>query len=327
MKSLNQNIIKITELLSDGEYHDGTSIGNQLNITRAAVWKVIKKLEQYAIPLTSVKGKGYKLELPLILLNTKKIKTKLRHRTIQLDVLEKIDSTNEYLKQFIAHNEKIRVCIAETQTHGKGRLNRQWHSPFGENIYFSLLCPFEKDISELSGLSLVVGLAICHAIESTQDLSGNLLQVKWPNDVLINRQKLAGVLIEIRAESNGSCQVIIGIGINVNMREVAKTDINQSWSSLFNMTQQYQDRNDLCAALIDSLIDYLERFYMRGLTAFVDEWNKRDCLADTAIGIVSGSKKQKGICRGINEHGHLLLETADKNVVGISSGDASVLRE
>lgn len=326
MKSLNQNLVKITELLSDGEFHDGTSIGNQLHITRAAVWKVMKKLEQYAIPLTSVKGKGYRLESPLILLNPKKIKTKLRHRTVQLDVIEKIDSTNEYLKQFISHNQQIRICIAETQTQGKGRLNRQWHSPFGENIYFSMLCPFEKDISELSGLSLVVGLAICHAIESTLDLQGNHLQVKWPNDILIGKQKLAGVLVEIRAESNGSCQVIIGVGINVNMSQVTKTDIQQPWISLRNVTQQYQDRNDLCAALVDSLIDYFQRFSLKGLSVFIEEWKQRDCLADTAIAVMSGNKKQEGICRGINVHGHLLLETADRNILAVSSGDASLMK-
>lgn len=326
MKSLNQNLVKITSLLSDGEFHDGTSIGKSLNITRAAVWKAIQKLEQYAIPLISMKGKGYRLELPLILLNRQNIKTKLRHRSIELDVIEKIDSTNDYLKKFISQNKKIRVCIAETQTQGKGRLSRQWYSPFGENIYFSMLYPFAKDISELSGLSLVVGLAICQAVESVIDLKGKHLKIKWPNDVLANQQKIAGTLIEIEAEFNGFCQAIIGIGINVNMSKIPKKVIPFSWSSILKITEQYQDRNKLCAVLIDCLADYLERFLSSGLPSFMDEWEKRDCLANTPIAVISGNKKQEGICVGINDQGHLLLKTASKKILTFSSGDTTLLK-
>jgi len=326
MKSLNQNLLKIAELLSDGQYHDGTSIGNQFNITRSAVWKVIKKLEKYDIPLTSLKGKGYRLESPLILLNPNKIKDKLHHRSVQLDILEKTDSTNDELKTFISQNKTMRVCIAETQTRGKGRLNRQWHSPFGENIYLSILYPFEKDVSELSGLSLVVGLAICQAIESVVDLKGNSLKVKWPNDIMVSQDKLAGTLIEIQAETNGFCQAIIGIGINVNMSKALKKDIGQPWSSLLKMTGQYQDRNSLCVSLIDALIDYLERFSSSSLSAFIEEWKKRDCLIHNTIAVISGNQQLEGICVGVNEQGHLLLKTANQVIQSCSSGDTTLLK-
>ena len=144
MKILNPNLVKITKLLSDGDYHDGTSIGKELNITRSAVWKVIKKLEKYAIPLTSIKGKGYCLNSPLLLLDQKKIKSNIRDSSVQLDVLEKTYSTNDYLKQHTNTNNNIQICIAESQTQGKGRLQRRWHSPFGQNIYLSMLYPFQK---------------------------------------------------------------------------------------------------------------------------------------------------------------------------------------
>lgn len=323
---LHPNLVKITELLSDGHYHDGTSMGNHLNISRAAVWKVVKKLEQYAIPLDSVKGKGYRLESPLILLNHQKIKAQLRHQSVHFDVLEKIGSTNHYLEQFILQNKKIRACMAETQSQGKGRLHRQWYSPFGENIYLSVLCPFEKDISELSGLSLVTGLATCQALESTVKIKKHCLKIKWPNDIVIDHQKLAGILIEIQAESNGYCQVIIGIGVNVNMRQVPNKTFSQPWSSLFKMTRQSQDRNSLCAALIDTLIDYLERFSSGSWLKFVEEWKKRDSLVNTTIAVLTGDKKLKGICLGVNDRGHLLLKTEDQGILTVSSGDTTVLK-
>lgn len=326
MKSLNTNLIKLTQLLSDGQFHDGTSIGKHLNITRAAVWKVIDKLKQYDIPLSSVKGKGYQLATPLQLLDLKQIQKHLCHKTIELDVLEKTPSTNDYLKSFIADNKKIKVCIAETQIQGKGRLDRGWHSPFGKNIYFSMLCPFERDISELSGLSLIVSLAICHAIESKVDLKGNALKVKWPNDIFLQEKKLAGVLIEIQAESNGNCQVIIGTGININMENAAEKTIDQAWTSLLHTTQEHQDRNILCAAIADSLIDYFERFSKKGLSTFTKEWEKRDRLINSDISILYQGRKEKGTCVGINDQGHLLLKTKNGKIINFSSGDAQLLK-
>lgn len=326
MRPLNQNLIDLVSLLSDGAYHDGTSIGSQLTISRAAVWKLIKKLEQYAIPLVCTKGKGYKLDSPLILLDKNKINSQLRHRSVEIIILEKTSSTNDYLKNIERNNHKIIACLAEMQTAGRGRLQRQWHSPFAENIYLSILCPFEKDISELSGLSLVAALAICHALEKSIDLHNKNLKVKWPNDILIDGQKLAGVLVEIEAESNGFCQVIVGIGVNVNMQKALKKDINQNWISLSQATNQYTNRNSLGAEIIDVLIDYFERFSSKGFSGFKQEWKKRDHLNNTMISLKSGDKNARGICLGVNNQGHLKIEEKSGDTLIFSSGDTTLLK-
>lgn len=321
---LNTNLMKVCELLSDNQYHDGTTIGNKLGITRAAVWKVIKKLQQYEVDLKSIKGKGYLLQTPLLLLNEATLQTNLK-RTVQLEVLEKINSTNDYLKQYTTQNKAIRACFAEMQTQGKGRLNRQWHSPFGKNINFSLLYPFQKDISELSGLSLVVGLAICRAIEDSLHLQ-LLLSVKWPNDVLVDGQKISGTLIEIQAESNGSCQVIIGVGINVNLEKASSEEINQPWTSLMGLTGHHIDRNRISSALIHVLIDYIERFSQQGLNAFIDEWQERDSLLGSPVKVASGRQNYSGIGFGINQQGHFLLKMPDNTVKAFASGDTSIVK-
>jgi BirA family transcriptional regulator, biotin operon repressor / biotin---[acetyl-CoA-carboxylase] ligase len=326
VKPINNNLLKVTQLLSDGEYHDGTSIGHQLNITRAAVWKLMKKLEQYGAKLTSARGKGYRLESPLVLLSVDKVQVQLKRQQVRLEVLEKINSTNDYLKQHTHQNKQLVACVAEMQTQGRGRLQRSWHSPFAENVYFSLLYPFAKDVSELSGLSLVVGLAICHAIESVVDLSSEPLKVKWPNDVLVDGLKLAGTLIEIQAESNGGCQVIVGVGLNVNMTKASKADIDQPWSSLQHLTGQYIDRNQLCAALIDSLVEYIDKFSIMGMSAFMKEWKSRDYLMGSGIAIASGDKKTIGTCAGVNKQGNLLLKNKLGDVLVFSSGDASLIK-
>lgn len=323
--TINNNLVKISELLSDTCYHDGTSIGNRLNITRAAVWKVIKKLEGYGVDLESSKGKGYRLTAPLHLLNIKKIKSLLIRPSVQVELLEKTESTNDYLKKLMVGNKSIKVCIAELQTHGKGRLNRQWHSPFGKNIYLSLLYPFQMDISELSGLSLVVALALCHAIESTTALTDSIA-IKWPNDLVIKQNKIGGTLIEIQAESHGSCQTIIGIGLNVNMHIANKKQINQPWSSLLKATNTHQERNLLCAAIINNLIDYLERFSKFGLNNFTDEWKTKDSLYAQAIEVMSGQLKFSGIGAGINNQGHLLIKMNDGTIKAFGSGDTTLLK-
>lgn len=334
------HLTHIAEILNDQQLHDGTSIGNQLNITRAAVWKNIQKLINYGIPIQSQQGKGYLLEDPLILLDTKKIKTLLKGQngqTVHLDVLEKIDSTNDYLKKNLKHLKRSKqqksttrapsppVCIAETQTAGKGRLDRAWHSPFGQNIYFSLAYAFKKEMSELSGLSLIIGLAVCQAIEATCHLP-EPLQVKWPNDIMANNKKLAGILIEVQGESHGGCQVIIGIGINANMQSAAKQQIGQDWTSLREQTGQYQDRNALCATLIKTILEYLTQFTSQGFQSFAKEWEKRDYLAQKPLRLNVHNSQFSGIAAGINEQGHLLMLLPDATKRAFAAGDTTLMK-
>lgn len=324
MTALNKNLSKLTVLLSDGEYHDGTSIGKALNITRAAVWKLIKKLEQYDIPISSIKGKGYRLEAPLILLDSNKIKHALSMPSIALTLLEKTDTTNDAIKKIVTPNKKIALCLAETQTQGKGRMGREWHSPFGKNIYLSIRYPFQKEISELSGLSLVIALSIAESIESFLHLKKESVQVKWPNDVLIDHQKISGTLIEINAESHGTSEAIIGIGINVNMPLTIETGITKAWTSLLAISGKYQDRNLMTGTLIQTLINYLKRFTDLGLSAFMKEWQSRDALLNKTITLTSGNVKKTGECIGINSEGHLRLKLKNGSTQAFASGDTTL---
>lgn len=325
MKKSSSSLEKIIELLNDGEYHDGTSIGNKLGITRAAVWKNIKRMESYGVSIESVKGKGYLMKEPLICLNKRKICLGLQHNKIKLEIIEKVNSTNDHIKSHATGKDKFRICIAETQTHGKGRLNRKWYSPFGKNIHISFLLPFQGDISELSGLSLVVALAVCNAIEEIYSL-GNRLTIKWPNDILIDSSKIAGILIETQGESNGFCNVIIGVGINVNMTEVNKKEISQDWISLQSITGHYQDRNKICISVINSMLEYFNRFVKFGLEIFADEWNTKDYLLKKPIKIKSGGTDYSGQGSGINSFGHLTVELNNGNMKTFSSGDTTLCK-
>jgi len=319
MKKINQTLFDLLSILNDGQYHDGTTIGEQLNISRTAVWKMIKKLEDYAIAIDSVKGKGYCLKEPLYLLDENVIKKYLHHNNTTIAIFETIDSTNHYLKQ---HHD-VHVCLAEQQTQGRGRLNRTWISPFGKNIYLSFAYNFKKDISELASLSLITSLAIQKTLLPW--VKPHTPLIKWPNDILCDDEKLAGSLIEIQAESNGFCRAIIGIGINVNMLDM--DEIEQAWTSIYKLTGNIVDRNSLVANLIDSLFESLICFENDGDEDFIRKWRECDYLKDQVITFNSGNQTITGIARGINAKGQLLIEDNQGNITTYSSGDASLLRK
>lgn len=324
-KKLNANLIKIIQILSDGKYHDGTSIGEQLQMTRSAVWKIIKKLVAYHIKIDSIKGRGYALLEPLVLLESAKIKKALNHNKIDIAVYESLPSTNAYLKQQKHfHANEIKICLAEQQTHGKGRLNRDWFSPFARNIYLSCLYPFQKDISELAGLSLVTSLAIVKTLKHYG--IHEKLNVKWPNDIIYDNKKLSGGLIEIHAESHGCSYAIIGIGVNTNMLEDER-QINQPWTSVQKILGRYLDRNELVACLINNLLNYLNEFNQSGFQNFIKEWIQADCLTHQVISVKNLNEIITGKVTGINSQGHLLLELSDGTVRAFSSGDTSIVKK
>lgn len=261
---------------------------------------------------------------PLILINKQYIKKSLADKDINIDVFESIDSTNDYLKSFY-NSASPRICIAEQQTKGKGRLHRDWYSPFGKNIYLSCLYSFQRDVSEAAGLSLVISLAIIKTLK-TYNLPKSVL-VKWPNDVIYQAKKLSGNLIELQAEFHGTCCAVIGIGINVNMLFSENHQISQPWISLREITGDYIDRNLLLAALINNLFIYLKRFEKNGLSVFTDEWSKVDYLAGQNITLKGVTNKIVGTVKGIDQQGHLLIKLKEGILRSFSSGDTEIMKK
>lgn len=326
MQLVDKNLIKITDLLSDGHYRDKSTICNQLHIDPETFSHLIDKLIAYLAPLDVAKDKGYALTSPLILLDSEKIQCRLPDQRLKLVLFEKIESTNQYLRQTCLSDQKITVCLAEMQTHGRGRGNRLWHSPFGANIYLSLCFPCAQATSVCASLSLVMALSVCKAIESVLGAKEAALQVKWPNDVLLNHQKLSGILIEKQGQAGQAGRLIVGVGVNVNMTE-ASAQIDQAWTSLFQETGTYQDRNHLCVALITHLIRNLAHFLESGFESFREAWQQRDYLLGKPVLLLSGHKKSRGICGGVNRKGALLLETEDSRIHAHVSGRVSLTKD
>ncbi|MCF6766311.1 biotin--[acetyl-CoA-carboxylase] ligase [Thiotrichales bacterium 19S3-7] len=327
MKQTSTTLIQFCNLLSDLEIHDGNEIGEKLNVSRTAIWKYVKKLQNYGIEIASIKSKGYQFKNPLLLIDKYRIHQAIN--TIKtIHIYECLDSTNDYLSALKTTATDLPIiCIAEKQTKGKGRFGKPWYAPFGDNIYLSIAVAPEIDITQLSGLALAVGIGIIQAVETICQLPKQL-KLKWPNDIFYENKKLGGILIEAQAEANGQCRLVIGIGININMQcdSQANKSITQPWSSIYQASQIYQDRNPLIISMIQHTLKVIETYQLNGLTPFLPQWHKRDLLFNQTVDIVSGKHSYHGIAKGINEHGHLKLELNDNNTKIFASGEASIKR-
>ncbi|MCP3680340.1 MAG: biotin--[acetyl-CoA-carboxylase] ligase [Gammaproteobacteria bacterium] len=210
---------------------------------------------------------------PATLLDDKKILALLPSQFSQqvaLEVFAALPSTNSYLQQLdeSAISAAYQICLAEQQSAGRGRkAGRRWHSPFGENIYFSCRCRLH---SQYDKLSLVVGLAVIRVIKR---YSGDeAIGYKWPNDLLWRGKKIAGILVELMTRGD-DCDAVIGLGLNVNMAAAAE-EIDQPWASLRQITGRYINRNRLVAEIISELLTMIEAFQQLGFDYFRDEWQR-----------------------------------------------------
>ncbi len=317
---------KVLQMLADGEFHSTEQLGEALSVTRSAILKSIQELsEGYQLRLDLVAGKGYRLANKIERLDKELISANLKKITLmQLDeiiILGQIDSTNDYLMKRVRLRGPNIACFAEQQTQGKGRRGRQWISPFGHNIYHSLLWSFSKDASEIMGLSLAIAVAGLEALQE-YGIKKNLA-LKWPNDIYYGNKKLSGILLEMSAQAHDTCQVVIGIGINTQLPPEEAKQIDQPFTSLEEILKTPVSRNKLAGILLNHLIRAIQLFDKEGLAPFLNRWESYDYLKNRKIHLENQGKKISGIMQGISNQGALLLET-DGKIHSYFSGDTSV---
>ena len=304
--------IQLIEYLADGEHHSGEELGKHLGISRTAVWKQLQKAEEeFGLSIEKKRGLGYRLEGGCDLLNKNAIQESLQGaaKALPLQLFSEIDSSNsELLRQAASGSPGNIICAAEFQNAGRGRMGRQWISPYGRNLYFSVLWEFHGGAAALEGLSLCVGVAIARALHSI-GLDG--LQLKWPNDVLLNGKKLAGILLEMQGDADGNCHVVIGIGLNVDMRGCDTSGITQAWADLHSTLPSKPDRSKLLSLLCNHLADVILDFEKYGFSHFKDDWQQLDAFNNKKVEIILGKNHILGTAIGINDGGALKLETTE----------------
>lgn len=311
----------ILEQLSDGAFHSGQVLAQRLGVTRTAVWKHVSALADLGVPLERVRGRGYRIPGGIDLLDEGSIRKDLDGRTGdllgELQIHRQIDSTNAALARAPAPAGGARVCVAEYQSAGRGRRGRHWVSPFGSNVYLSVAWQFRGGADVLQGLPLAVGVALCEALDAA---GAGGLSLKWPNDVLRGRAKLAGILVEMSGDASGPCRVIVGTGINVAMPAVAGRVIGQAWADLSDLAI---GRNSLVASLLNRLLPLLADYENSGFAPWRERWQARDAFAGQGVRIDGGGRVLAGIAAGVDERGALLLRT-ETGEVAVHAGEVSL---
>lgn len=302
----------LIRLLSDGEFHSGEQLGEQLGVSRAAVWKQLRKLEALGIVMEAVKGQGYRLAEPLELLDGARIVAGLSRESrgllTRLFVEETLPSSNAFLRerfdQGAGHGE---VCLVEQQSAGRGRRGRTWSTPWGRSLMLSLGWRVESGVAALEGLSLAVGVVLAQVLER----HGVAPCLKWPNDVLLCGPdgalgKLAGILVEVTGDTAGPCTVVVGMGINVGLPSAFRKGLDQPAAAIHDQAPEVS-RNALAVELIEALLPLVANFEKEGFAVWQDDWNSRHAYAGQEVDILRGQQREQAVAEGVDAAGNLLV--------------------
>ena len=318
--------LKLLNILADGRFHSGEKLGAALGVTRTAIWKQVQTLQQLGLDCYSVNGKGYRLSAPLELLERDAVLAAMsmpgKPLLSEIELHTEIDSSNRYLMDKLGNGlEHGHACLAERQTAGRGRRGRPWVSPFARNIYMSFYWRFEMTPELLSGLALAIGVGVIRALKQLTIEGASL---KWPNDILWQGRKLAGILLEMRGESAGPYHVVIGVGLNVDMGcDDSSAEIDQPWVDLQHIATQAISRNRVAGVLLSELLLVAEQFQLSGLAPFLSEWQAADAFVGKLVVIQQGTEEITGFARGVDGNGAILLETA-QGMRQFHSGEVSL---
>jgi BirA family transcriptional regulator, biotin operon repressor / biotin---[acetyl-CoA-carboxylase] ligase len=321
-------VAKVFAELADDQFHSGEQLAETLGVSRGAVWKAVESLRELGATLHAVRNKGYRLRSGGDALDAERIRSHLsesvRSHVRSVDAAWTVDSTNSVL--LARPNPPFGFCevmLAEYQTAGRGRRGRAWVAPPGGSICLSLSWAFREVPHDLGALGLVIGVCALRALrESEVDRVG----LKWPNDLVVEGKKLGGILIELRAESAGPACVVIGIGLNVALGAKLLEAIRETGVSPIDLVTaglEHPSRNALAAALITQIVRGLIGFEKEGLRPFAEEWRDADALRGRQIDVHTLEGVARGLARGIDLHGALVVETP-QGVRRFISGDVTV---
>ncbi|MCA1779459.1 MAG: biotin--[acetyl-CoA-carboxylase] ligase [Xanthomonadaceae bacterium] len=347
--------------LASGEPLNGASHAARHGLTRAAVWKQVEALRRAGVVVRSRAGAGYQLDRPIGLLDRDVIEREIAWSMDRAGPGLKISPAGMHIQQAVAagslsdaaarptvevhavtestnlwlgrHFRPRHAVLAEFQTGGRGRRGRQWRSPPAAGICLSFGYEFQCGLPRLGPLSLVAGIAVAETVAG----QGIDVGLKWPNDLLVGGRKLGGLLVEIRGPSDGPCQVVIGLGLNVDLADRAAvaqqpdspTDSvyrppDQPWTDLVRAGLDSPDRNRLAGQLIAALDCACREIEALGFEPFAGRWSSFDLLANRDVHAIDGrGQTVTGRALGVTGQGGLRLST-DQGIVELAAAEVSI---
>jgi len=315
----NSSLVKIVTLLKShkSEYLSGQDISEPLMLSRAAVWKHVKKLQSLGYKIDSRPKLGYRLTKTTELLLPWEVRDGLETKLFgkRIYYFDTINSTQNFAMELASKpQENGTVVIAEKQTQGRGRLNRNWISPSG-GIWMSVILRPEFEISASSFFPIISSLALGIAIEKVLKIKP---QIKWPNDLTIDDKKVAGILVDASVESGRIDYLILGVGINfrIDVKKIEKTIKNTgNYYGVATVASKYNKTNPV--QLVQAFLLELERLYnlfLDGKSEYIiKQWTKRSSTIGKTVSITSSHDPIHGRAIKIDKDGALVISSKGKS--------------
>lgn len=300
----------------------GEQMSEELNISRAAVWKYIDQLRQDGYEIAAVPHVGYKLESAPDRLLAHEITYQLKTKYIGQNVVVKETATSTMDEAFalgLAGCPNGTLVCAETQSLGRGRLGRKWVSPKGKGLYFSIVLRPDFALTQMPFVTLMSAVAIAQAIKDTCDID---VSIKWPNDILIGKQKISGILTEMRAEMDQVKLIVIGIGMNVNS---SSSQLVDNAASLKMFTKSHVDRIVLLQNILEQIEKGYETLKKKGVKPILTEWKKRSHTLKKRVRVHQGDVVVEGVAHDLGDDGSLLIQKDNGKLYKHIAGDVEVI--
>ena len=307
---------------TDG-YVSGQQISEQLGVSRAAVWKAIRRLQDEGYQVEAVRNKGYHIVGTPDVMTKEELNSLMKTRWAGRNILyyETTDSTNLRIRQ--AGDEGAphgTLAVADRQTAGRGRRGRTWESPAGSSIYMSVLLRPDIAPNKASMLTLVMALSVAEGIQQCIPI----IQIKWPNDIIVNGKKLVGILTEMSAQVDYINHVTVGVGINVNMTAFQE-EIADTATSLRLECGHAVKRAPLIAAVMERLEENYEIFLeTEDLSGLMERYSALLVNRDRDVRIIGEKETYQAHAIGIDRTGELIVRREDGTMEKIYAGEVSV---
>ena len=315
---------QVLRRLGNGEFQSGEALSRSLQVSRSVISAALKGAEQYGVRLYRIRGRGYCLEAPVEFIDADQVKRLLGSAagSLRLELLDQAESTNTIVSRRAALGESNGLCVlAEFQSAGRGRLGRSWHSGLGGALTFSLLWRFDRGASHLGGLSLAVSVGVLRGLRQV-GIKG--AAVKWPNDIIVNFRKLAGILIETQGDMLGPSVAVIGIGLNYRLHDEVKEKIDQPVVDIASVAGIPVSRNVLFAAVLKNLVEVLSVFESDGFAPFREEWQSAHAYHGREVRIIRPAEPVfSAVVDGVGDDGTLHVRTG-KQLSRLTSAEISL---
>jgi BirA family biotin operon repressor/biotin-[acetyl-CoA-carboxylase] ligase len=323
---MDEKILQLLRERSPG-FLSGEEISHRLKVTRTAVWKRMKHLRTLGYEIKASTRTGYRLIRSPDLLTPSEVRPLLRTKWMGRTIhhFHIIDSTNSKAYELALNGaEEGEVVIAESQKKGRGRLGRQWFSPFFSNLYLSIILRPKIPPYQASLITLMAAVAAAEAIYKFSRLEP---LIKWPNDILLRGRKVAGLLNEIHSEMDRIHFVILGVGVNLNMdRKMFSKEIREVATSLKIEMGQTISRKAFLQSLLQELEEWYEIFLKEGATPVLKAWRERAQIKGRPVKVTSFGETLVGVAIDVDSDGVLILETEQGERKRVVAGDVEYSR-